>query len=63
MSDLDDPRHDDARAEDAEERYYERQRRRLTRCLCGYPDLPGSCPGPAACPMHGEDLEGRDDGQ
>ena len=62
MSDLDDPRHDDARAEAAEERYYERQRRRLTRCLCRDQDWPGSCPGPANCPVHGEDLEGQEDG-
>jgi hypothetical protein len=23
-------------------------------CLCGWPDLPGRCPGPDHCPMHGE---------
>lgn len=33
----------------------ERRRMRWSRgCLCGYPDMPGSCPGPATCPMHGE---------
>ncbi len=26
------------------------------RCLCGYPDWPGQCPGPENCPVHGEDL-------
>jgi hypothetical protein len=35
--------------------FYERRRRRwATRCLCGYPDMPGHCPGAANCPMHGE---------
>lgn len=28
--------------------------RRATTCRCGYPDWPGSCPGPAACPVYGE---------
>lgn len=23
-------------------------------CLCGWPDLPGQCPGADHCPMHGE---------
>lgn len=32
------------------------------RCLCGYPDWPGYCPGPAACPVHGQDLADADDG-
>ena len=27
-----------------------REQRAATRCQCGYPDWPGSCPGPAACP-------------
>jgi len=34
------------------------ERRRLLRsrgCLCAWPDWPGSCPGPANCPVHGED--------
>lgn len=30
-------------------------------CHCGYPDLPGSCPGPALCPMHGEGQQEPDD--
>lgn len=33
------------------------ERRRLrwrTKCLCGYPDWPGQCPGAANCPVHGE---------
>jgi hypothetical protein len=29
-------------------------KRRPRGCLCGNPDLPGSCPGPTRCPMHGE---------
>ena len=38
-----------------EELAEERRARRLTwGCLCGYPDMPGRCPGPAACPMHGQ---------
>lgn len=43
--------------DDAREAAMERRRmRRLTTCLCGYPDWPGQCPGPANCPLHGEDL-------
>ena len=35
-----------------------RERRAMRRgCLCGYPDWPGQCPGPAACPIHGENEE------
>ena len=30
-------------------------------CLCGYPDWPGQCPGPAACPVHGQDLTERNE--
>lgn len=26
-------------------------------CKCGYPDIPGQCPGPANCPMAQEDAE------
>lgn len=33
-----------------------RRARRRTGCLCGYPDWPGQCPGPANCPVHGENL-------
>ena len=27
-----------------------REAARASRCQCGYPDWPGSCPGPANCP-------------
>jgi hypothetical protein len=53
-----DPDEDGRRIPDYDEladAYEERQRRRWgSGCLCGYPDLPGRCPGPANCPMHGE---------
>jgi hypothetical protein len=44
---------EDLRREAIDERSRQSQ---LTTCLCGYPDWPGQCPGPAACPVHGEDL-------
>jgi hypothetical protein len=44
---------DDERREAIDQR---RARRRGSGCLCGWPDLPGRCPGAANCPMHGEDL-------
>ena len=44
-------RDDDLRREAINER---RRQRRLTGCLCGYPDWPGSCPGWRSCPVHGE---------
>ena len=28
-----------------------RSRNRNHGCKCGYPDMPGQCPGPANCPM------------
>ena len=34
-----------------------RRRRNPHACRCGNPDWPGQCPGPANCPVHGEDLE------
>lgn len=40
---------------------YEERASRRTRCLCGYPDWPGQCPGPAHCPVHGETLDENDD--
>lgn len=62
MSDFDEngrriPDHDEIR--DAHE---DRRARSLSQgCLCGYPDLPGQCPGPRNCPMHGQDLSEGDD--
>ena len=44
----------DERRDAADER---RRLQNIYHCLCGNPDIPGSCPGPAACPMHGETLE------
>jgi hypothetical protein len=38
------------------EAFEARRNRRRSGCLCGYPDWPGQCPGPANCPVHGEDL-------
>ncbi len=37
---------------------YEARRgnRNRSGCLCGYPDWPGTCPGPENCPVHGEDM-------
>lgn len=37
-----------------------RRARRRTGCLCGYPDWPGQCPGPANCPVHGEKLSNQE---
>lgn len=43
--------------DDLEEAHRQRRAwRRSTTCLCGNPDWPGQCPGPANCPVHGEDL-------
>lgn len=30
------------------------RRERFNGCKCGYPDMPGYCPGWRNCPMHGE---------
>ena len=52
---------DDDRYFDDDERrqaiYQRRAMRRNHGCLCGYPDWPGQCPGPANCPVHGEPLD------
>lgn len=42
---------EDERREAMEDR---RNGRRASMCLCGYPDWPGNCPGPANCPVHDE---------
>jgi hypothetical protein len=46
----------EARQEYAEDLYEERRQRNAHRCQCTHMDMPGSCPGPANCPMvdHGE---------
>ena len=49
MSDPREPDQDELR--DA----WETKRKRNQWCKCGYPDLPGSCQGPANCPMCQED--------
>lgn len=56
MSDFDE---DGRREPDDDERReaFEARRARRNHCLCGNPDWPGSCPGPANCPVHGEDLD------
>ena len=40
----------------AEEAYYARQERNAQRCKCGG-DMPGTCPGPAFCPMEQDEDE------
>ena len=48
--------------EELRDAWEERQARRGSRgCLCGYPDWPGQCPGPANCPVHGEYNEDEED--
>lgn len=47
---------DDEQDPDLLQERYEQRRARRNRCLCGYPDWPGQCPGPDNCPVHGEDL-------
>jgi hypothetical protein len=42
--------------EDERREAYEARRARHT-CRCGYPDMPGSCPGWQFCPMHGAQEE------
>lgn len=41
--------------EDEKRDAWEAKRKRNRGCKCGYPDMPGSCPGPANCPMCQED--------
>lgn len=57
MSDFD---RDGNRIPDDDEReaaWDARRARRRHGCLCGKPDWPGSCPGAAFCPVHGEQLD------
>lgn len=51
---MSDPEGDD---DDRREAYMQRRQRSFRGCLCGYPDWPGRCPGAAACPAHGENLD------
>jgi len=41
---------EDDEADYRHEAYFEREARRARACQC-YGDMPGHCPGPAACPM------------
>lgn len=45
--------------EERRDAYEERRERTRNRCLCGYPDWPGRCPGPAYCPI--QQCEGDDE--
>lgn len=36
---------------------WEEKRRDPYRCRCGYPDMPGQCPGPANCPLQQKERE------
>ncbi len=57
MSDRDEFGRREPDADERREAYEARRKNRtLYECLCGYPDWPGQCPGPANCPVHGEDL-------
>jgi hypothetical protein len=55
-------RNEELRHEYAEELYEERRDRNAHRCQCSGMDMPGSCPGPANCPLadHDEPDEGED---
>lgn len=56
MSDFDEDGRRVPDYDELEDAWLEKQARRYRGCLCGYPDWPGQCPGPANCPVHGEDL-------
>lgn len=47
---------EDQDEDDLREAFMER-RARFNGCKCGYPDMPGQCPGWRNCPMHGEPVE------
>ncbi len=62
MSDFDEDGRRVPDYDELQDAYREKRRRLLsTGCLCGWPDMPGQCPGPRSCPMHGQDLEEWDD--
>lgn len=54
MSDRDEFGRREPDADERREAFELRRARNRSGCLCGYPDMPGQCPGPAFCPMHGE---------
>jgi hypothetical protein len=47
MNGPDEDRDDDARRDAIDER----RERNANRCQCRHIDMPGTCPGPAFCPM------------
>lgn len=57
MSDFDDRGRRIPDYDELQDAYEEKHRKRLDYgCLCGWPDMPGRCPGPRNCPMHGQEL-------
>ena len=56
MSDFDESGRREPDYADLMDAWEEKRRKRNRGCLCGWPDWPGQCPGPANCPVHGEDL-------
>jgi len=56
-------RQDELRHEYAEDEYEARRARNAHRCQCSGEDWPGSCPGPANCPLadHDDDEDAEDD--
>jgi hypothetical protein len=56
MSDRDENGRYEPDEDERRETMRQRRSRRTHACFCGYPDWPGQCPGPANCPVHGEDL-------
>jgi hypothetical protein len=57
MSDRDEFGRYEADDDERREAYFARRfRRRHLRCLCKDIDMPGQCPSPEHCPVHGEDL-------
>jgi hypothetical protein len=55
-------REDELRHEYAEDEYEALHARNADRCQCGGEGWPGSCPGPANCPVadHGDDDDAAD---
>ena len=40
---------------DLQKEVWELKQKKNKHCQCGYPDWPGSCPGPDNCPLCEED--------